>query len=309
MQTRHVARSGLVVSRTGLGTLTWGRGTDTQDAGELLDAFRNAGGTLVETAPWFGGGAAPSVLGSVIGAARDELVLAAQSGGASGLGRGSLLGQLDSLLNDLKTDHLDLWLLRGWSQQIACEEWLAVADLAVNTGRVRYAGLTGVAAWQVTRAARGGRVPLVALQAENSLLLPLAPDTEAAAADAGLGLITRAPLGRGILAGRSLQRPPAESRGASGPWDAYLLPALARPEVVEAVVTAADGLGVAPVEVALAWARDRPNVASVVVGARTTGQLHGSLNAETLTLPAEIRTALNDVALPPAPPDDSPPFQ
>ena len=62
------------------------------------------------------------------------------------------------------------------------------------------------------------------------------------------------------------------------------------------MVTAADGLGVAPVEIALAWVRDQPGVTAPIVGARTAGQLLGSLQAEELTLPAEIMAALDDVS-------------
>ena len=63
--------------------------------------------------------------------------------------------------------------------------------------------------------------------------------------------------------------------------------------------TAADGLGASPLEVALAWVRDAPGVAAPIVGARTAAQLRGSLESEGLTLPAEIRSALDEVSAPP----------
>ena len=59
---------------------------------------------------------------------------------------------------------------------------------------------------------------------------------------------------------------------------------------------AADGLGWSPLEVALAWVRDRPGVAAPIVGARTAAQLRGSLTAEECELPAEIGAALDDVS-------------
>ena len=65
---------------------------------------------------------------------------------------------------------------------------------------------------------------------------------------------------------------------------------------MEAVATAADGLGIAPLEVALAWARDRPGVASTLVGARTAAQLRGVLAADEVTLPEEIVRALDEVS-------------
>ena len=66
--------------------------------------------------------------------------------------------------------------------------------------------------------------------------------------------------------------------------------------IVEAVATAAGGLGVSPLEVALAWIRDRPGVTAPILGARTVGQLLGALQVERMTLPEEIVTALDDVS-------------
>ena len=69
--------------------------------------------------------------------------------------------------------------------------------------------------------------------------------------------------------------------------------------IVDAVHTAALGLDASPVEVALAWVRDATGVTAAIMGARTASQLRGSLACERLTLPAEIRSALDDVSAPP----------
>ena len=50
--------------------------------------------------------------------------------------------------------------------------------------------------------------------------------------------------------------------------------------------------------VALAWVRDRAGVVAPIVGARTAAQLKGSLDADHVVLPAEIREALDDVSAP-----------
>ena len=50
MQRRRVGTTGLVVSRLGLGTMTWGRDTDEHEARDQLLDFVDAGGTLVDTA-------------------------------------------------------------------------------------------------------------------------------------------------------------------------------------------------------------------------------------------------------------------
>ena len=64
------------------------------------------------------------------------------------------------------------------------------------------------------------------------------------------------------------------------------------------MATAAEGLGVSPLEIALAWVRDRPGVVAPILGARTAAQLRGSLQVEDLELPEEIRLALDEVSEP-----------
>ena len=89
--------------------------------------------------------------------------------------------------------------------------------------------------------------------------------------------------------------------GASTQWQGFIdgLRSAKSDRIVEAVITAAEGLGTTPLAVALAWVRDRPGVVAPIVGARTAQQLQASLDAEGVKLPAAIRTALEDVSAPP----------
>jgi aryl-alcohol dehydrogenase-like predicted oxidoreductase len=66
--------------------------------------------------------------------------------------------------------------------------------------------------------------------------------------------------------------------------------------VVEAVVRAADGLELTPLQVALLWVRDAPGVTAPLLGVRTAGQLAPALAVEDQALPAEIAAALDDVS-------------
>lgn len=139
----------------------------------------------------------------------------------------------------------------------------------------------------------------VSVLAEYSLL---AREPEAgllpAAAHHGVGLLAWAPLGRGVLTGRYTDGTPADPGAASAVRAPYV--EVRRTErsarIVQAVRTAADGLGVSPLAVALAWVRDRPGVAAAVVGARDAAQLAASMAADSVTLPAAIRSALDDVS-------------
>jgi aryl-alcohol dehydrogenase-like predicted oxidoreductase len=190
---------------------------------------------------------------------------------------------------------------------VPLEETLGALDYAVATGRTRYAGISNYGGWQTGYAvahqrSAAGRAPVTSTQVEYSLLQRGAErEVLPAAAALGLGVLAWSPLGRGVLTGKYRSGTPADSRGASPHFadfvEAYLdLPSR---QVVEAVSTAADGLGVQPLEVALAWVRDAPGVTSALVGARTAAQLRGVLSGDDLTLPDEIRLALDEVSAPP----------
>jgi aryl-alcohol dehydrogenase-like predicted oxidoreductase len=313
VQRRRAGISGLEVSRLGLGTMTWGDATDVDAAAAQLAAFVDAGGTLVETAEAYGGGAAQEVLGAVLGAsvAREHVVVAGRAappGGALGDGasRGALLAGLDAALRRIGTDHLDLWQLPGFDAAVPLDETLSAVEVAVVSGRARYAGLVAPRGWQLATTAERARAvgPLtvpVAAQVEYSLL---ARGAEAellpAAHHHGIGVLAWAPLGRGVLTGKYVDGTPADSRGASPGLASYVEARRGgrSARIVQAVLTAADGLGTSPLSVALAWVRDRPGVTAAVVGARDAAQLAASTAAESLSLPAEIRAALDDVSGP-----------
>lgn len=321
MQQRYLGRAGLQVSRLGLGTLTWGRDTDEHEARDQLKSFVEAGGTLVDTAAGYGDGASEELIGSFLGdvVPRDELVIATKAGvrrtrGSTGrsatrgrevnVSRGNLLRTLDESLRRLRTDHVDLWQLHTWSDETPWEETLGALDYALATGRAAYVGISNYTGWQSAQAATWqravpGRAPIASHQVEYSLLnRSCEPEVLPAARALGMGLLAWSPLGRGVLTGKYRTGTPADSRAASPHFGeyvgAYLDARCAR--VVEAVARAADGLGWAPLEVALTWVRDRPGVSAAIVGARTAAQLRGSLTVEECTLPPEILAALDDVS-------------
>jgi len=298
-----VGRSGLEVSGLGLGTMTWGRDTDADDAAAQLEAFVAAGGNLIDTSNVYGEGDAESIVGTLVPDVipRAEVVLATTTVGVGG-GRGKLLAGLDSSLKRLNTDHVDLWQVHGFDAAVPFEETCSALARAVDSGRARYVGLSGFSSWQLATLAtwlRGAGCPVVATEAEYSLLERTAERSLLpAAAVHGIGLLAWGPLGRGVLTGKYRHGTPADSRGASPHFAQYVGRHLGvhASRIVEAVVTAAEGLGTSPLAVALAWTRDRQGVASALVGARDNAQLLGSLAAMEISLPTEIRDALEDVS-------------
>ncbi|MFI9503842.1 aldo/keto reductase [Nocardia sp. NPDC052566] len=316
MEQRTVGRSGLRVSRMGLATHTWGAQTDPDEAAVQLVAFAEAGGTLVETSPAYAGGAAQRILADLLGdlVPRDELVLSGSAGVVPVIdtdpltapqparptidtSRRTLLHQLDRTLLELGTDYLDIWNVASWDARTPLDEVAATLEHAVRSGKVRYAGVRGFNAWQL--ASLAAIAPITAAQTPYSLL---ARGAEAefvpAAQHHGIGVIASTSLAGGILTGKYRDGVPADSRGADEATAAEIRHRLddRATRVVEALVTAADGLATSPLAVALAWIRDRPGIASMIVGARDIGQLTGVMAAETLELPRAIAAALDDVS-------------
>lgn len=312
---RHLGHSGLIVSRLALGTMTWGADTDEDDAAAQLIAFRDAGGTLVDTANVYAGGASEEVLGRLLSdvVPRDEILVATKAYGETGSGpmgrgtsRGHLLSALDASLKRLQLDYIDLWQLHAWDPMTPWEEAMSALDTAVASGRVRYAGVSNYSGWQqgacaAWQRAYPGRAALVSNQVEYSLLQrgverEVVPSAQAQ----GVGLLPWSPLGRGVLSGKYRHGSPADSRGNSDKFKAFIDPYLDERShsIVDAVVTAADGLGVSPIAVSLAWVRDQTGVVAPIVGARTCAQLQGSLASESLVLPDVVREALDDVSKP-----------
>lgn len=309
---RRLGSSGLTVTPLALGTMLWGNAVDRHEAGDHLRAFVDAGGNLVDTAYGYGGGDAETILGGLLGSsiARDDVVVCTKAGISRAGGqrrvdvsRRGLMGQLETSLRRLGTDHVDLWLVHTWSDEVPLSETLSALEWAAASGRARYVGVSNYSGWQSARAfslLEAARVPLVANEVEYSLVCRT-PEHEVtpAASTLGFGLLPWSPLGRGVLTGKYRNGIPSGSRAASGDFPGFaerFLDEHTR-RVSDAVAMAARGLGTKPAEVALAWVRDRPGVAAPIVGARTTAQLRSALESLELTLPTEIVAALDDVSL------------
>ena len=314
MEQRRLGPTGLYVSRLALGTMTWGRDTDEDDASSQLKAFLEVGGTLIDTADVYVEGESERIVGRMLRGvvARDDVIVATKAVSRRGqerdrdASRRHLLAALDASLARLGTDFVDLWQLHAFDSMTPLEETLAALDTAVSSGRARYVGISNYNGWQTAKAATWqrswpGRAPIVSTQMEYSLLQRgIEREVVPAALDLGIGILPWSPLGRGVLTGKYRGGTPADSRGASPDYQRFVAPYLddRASRVVGSVLTAADGLGVSPLAVALAWVRDRPGVVAPVVGARTAAQLKGSLDADDVVLPAEIREALDDVSTP-----------
>jgi aryl-alcohol dehydrogenase-like predicted oxidoreductase len=314
MQRRTLGRTGLSVSRICLGTMTWGRDTDDNQARGQFAAFTEAGGNFIDTADVYTDGASEILLGNIIKetGSRDSIVVATKAVGVPDperrrdASRAHLMRALDASLQRLQTDYVDLWQLHAWDPRTPLDETLSTLNDVVRSGKVRYVGISNYNGWQTAQAATWqravpGRVPIATTQMEYSLLSRGIEREVLPAAEAfGIGILPWSPLGRGVLTGKYRQGTPGDSRGASSHFAGFVTPFLDErsTHIVDAVITAGRGLGVTPLEIALAWIRDRRGVVAPVIGARTAAQLDVALTVEDLVLPDEISQVLDEVSAP-----------
>jgi aryl-alcohol dehydrogenase-like predicted oxidoreductase len=310
---RRAGKSGLALSRIGLGTMTWGRDTDAHEAADQCRAYIEAGGNFLDTSSTYGDGDAERVIGGLIGTLfkREDVVIASKAGVSYPDGnrtinnsRAALIAELDKSLSRLETDYLDLWQIHSWDPNNPLEDTLSALDYAYTSGKARYVGICNFSGWQTARAvtlqeSNSAKAPITCTQIEYSLLNRNAETEIFPCSDVtGIGILAWAPLGRGVLTGKYRNGIPSDSRAAAPHFVKHVEPYLDAPssKIVEAVAVAAEGLGFAPLEVALAWVRDTPGVTSAIVGARTGAQLRGILRSEEISLPSVVRDALNEVS-------------
>ena len=230
MEQRQLGRSGVRITRIGLGTMTWGRDTGEHEAAEQLRFFLDAGGNFIDTAAVYGDGDSERVLGGLLDVLipRDEVVIATKAGISFKTGerrvdnsRTSLLADLDKSLNRLGTDYVDLWQIHTWDPSTPLEETLGAMDYALSSGKARHVGISNFSGWQLARSVTlqnplFGKAPIVSTQNEYSLLRRhVEREVIPGSIELGVGFLAWSPLGRGVLTGKYRGGMPSDSRGAS----------------------------------------------------------------------------------------------
>jgi aryl-alcohol dehydrogenase-like predicted oxidoreductase len=321
MEYRQLGRSGLRISKLTMGTMTFGgRGnfasvgaTELDGARRQIDMAMGAGVNLIDTADIYSGGAAEEIVGQALHGIRDEVLVATKARfrigpgpNDAGLSRHHLIRACEASLRRLQTDHIDLYQVHEWDGQTPLEETLAALDHLLSSGKVRYVGCSNFAGWQVMKALgiadRAGLPRFVSQQVYLSLQAREAEyEIVPSAIDQGLGLLIWSPLAGGLLSGkyRRGQDAPAGTRRASDWSEPPIYDEDKLYDTIEAVVEVAEGRGVSPAQVALAWLLDRPGITSVIVGARTDEQLADNLAAASLSLSPDEAARLEAVSRPP----------
>jgi aryl-alcohol dehydrogenase-like predicted oxidoreductase len=306
----------LTVSRLCLGAMLMGGKTPAEESHRMLDRFRSAGGTFIDTADVYGDGESERVLAPWLAQHRDEVVVGTKvrhevsDPPGEGLAPDRIRAACDASLRRLGIDVIDLYQVHAPDPSVPLEDTLEALDGLVRDGKVRALGASNfpawLLAWAVSLQDRNGWAPFVSFQPQYSLVersieVELLPFCRAA----GIGVIPWGPLGAGFLTGKYSRdaEPPAGSRMADAPDDveeARHRRAVERNfQVVDEAEAIARDHGATVSQVAIAWLLGVEGVVAPIVGPRTLDQLEDLLGAVDVRLTAAERARLEQHAPPP----------
>lgn len=297
----------------GIGSIPelFGRGDDEATAFALMDAAREHGITLFDTANSYGGGRSEEWIGRWLASrgGREDIVLTTKvrnrvgpDPADEGLSARHIREQIDASLRRLGTDRVDLYLAHEPDPGVPIAETLGAFDELIRAGKIRHAGLSNYGGAQVREAAAvaaGAGLPgPVNLQSGYSLLdQTAASDAFGVCAGSGIGFTAYSPLAGGWLAGRyrAGQPFPPGSRMTLRPqpyrhWENERTFA-----AIDALDSAARDRGRPLATLSLAWVLGDPGVTAVIVGPRGPDQLAMAVSALDVSLSADDRRRFQEI--------------
>jgi aryl-alcohol dehydrogenase-like predicted oxidoreductase len=342
MQYKTLGNTGLLVSRICLGAMTFA-GDDPAALGEnsgiwkmiggigqtdvdaLIKASFDAGVNFIDTADVYSEGKSETSIGislKNLGLPRKDIVLATKVYGRTGPGRndvgasrGHIMDGIDASLRRLQTDYIDLYQIHGNDTVTPVEETLRALDTLVQSGKVRYVGVSNWLAWKIAKAlgisefknlARFDTLQAYYSIAGRDLERDIVPLLEAEKT----GLLVWSPLAGGLLSGKFTRdnQKPEDSRRTN--FDFPIVDKDRVWRIMDVLVPIAEAHDVSPATAALAYVLAKPFVTSVIIGAKRIDQLHQNIAAVDVKLAVDELKQLDDVsALPPEYPGWMLPFQ
>ena len=299
MEYRDLGNANLKVSSIGMGCVTFGREIDQSASFEVLDRALERGINLFDTAAAYAGGASETVLGRWISerGIRDKIVLATKVHGT--LTRDYVIASADESLTRLNTDRIDLFYLHNWDDETPLEETMSALNTLVESGKVRAIGCSNWQAWQLAKSLLHCQTAaLRAMQcvqpSYNLVQREIEADLLPLCADQEIGVITYSPLAAGFLAGkyRRDQEVPKGTRFDVIPEHQPIYFTDNGYAVLDRLERVAEETGRSMVQLALAWTLTRPNVTSVLIGARNAAQVDQAFDAEATGMGEKLRAEL-----------------
>ena len=296
---RILGNTELKVSRIGMGCATFGREIDQATSFGVLDRALERGINLFDTAAAYANGASELAVGQWVAdrGIRDEIVLATKIHGV--LTQQEIIKSAEDSLVRLQTDYIDLMQLHHWDDETPLEEILAGLDSLVKSGKVRSIGCSN---WQASQLASSlqhcrdaGLQQIQSVQpAYNLVQREIESDLLPLCTTEGIGVITYSPLAAGFLTGKYRRGNdiPAGTRFDVIPGHQSIYMTDHGYSVLERLEQAAEQTDRSMIQIALAWALTRPDITSVLIGARNPSQVDQAFTAAANGIDEELRNKL-----------------
>ena len=317
MNYKYLGKTGIQVSELCFGTMSFGGDANQKESEKMFSACLNLGINFFDCANTYNGGNSEKILGKLIKADRDSLIITSKVFNATsndinhqGLSRRNITRAVESSLKRLNTDRIEVLFLHRWDPNTPIDETLRGLEDLVRAGKVLHLGASNFAAWQISKAigvsvARGWSrlevvqpmYSLVKRQAEVEIL-PLAKEEN-------LGVISYSPLGGGLLSGKySAGKQPKGSRLVVNSVYAQRYRENWFFETASNLSRFAKKLGVHPVTLSLAWVMANEMITAPIIGSRNLSQLQSSLAALEFEMTSEVYLAISQLSRNPPPATD-----
>ena len=284
----------LNVSLVGIGCNNFGWRTDAAGTAAVVDAALDAGINFFDTADCYGAGQSEEFLGAALKNRRNKAIIATKFGMKMGEGKEGARPEyvreaLDASLKRLQADTIDLYQIHLPDPKTPITETMQALNDAVKAGKVREIGCSNFSVEQMRAAAQATRGPqyFVSLQNEYSLL-HREPETDVLpeCVRTGVGFLPYFPLANGLLTGKySKGQPFPDSSRAKDAFGPKVFTA-ANLERAEALTAFAESRRHSLLELAFSWLAARPEVCSVIAGAKTPEQVRANSAAASWKLTA-----------------------
>jgi aryl-alcohol dehydrogenase-like predicted oxidoreductase len=317
MDQRTLARTGVHVSPLCLGAMmfgAWGE-PDHDECVRIIHRALDAGINFIDTADVYARGESEEIVGKALaGGRRDHVVLATKFHGSmgddpnqAGNSRRWIIREVESSLQRLQTDWIDLYQVHRWDPWTDHEETLGALSDLVAQGKVRYIGSSTYPASQIVKAqwiARDRRLQrFVCEQPPYSILARgIEADVLPACLEYDMGVIPWSPLAGGWLSGR--WRKGADDltsrRSALIPdrYDLSIPANQSKLEAADALGRLADEAQITLIDMALAFVIRHPAVSAAIIGPRTMEQLESQLGAADVVLDDELLDRIDEIVAP-----------
>ena len=298
MEKRPVGTSGVEVAPLALGGNVFDWTADEATSFAILDAFVDAGGTMIDTAdvysawaPGHSGGESERLIGRWLKrdpANRDKVVIATKVGFMTGLAPDSIGPACEASLERLGVDTIDLYYQHKDDQAVPFADSLGAFERLIEAGKIRATGLSQITADRldeaVETARRCGLTPPSALQPWYNLVERERFEAELrdVALKHGLAVFPFYSLANGFLTGKYRSREDLD-KSVRGPRNIEYLEGKGL-KVLEALDGVAAETGAALATVALAWTMTQPAITAPIASATSIPQLAELVAALELTL-------------------------